>query len=612
MTRREMVKAAIGHQETERAPYCMTFTPDGEKRLQTLIGPRSAKDFVDNDVIQIWPPWWGWNDLGTEWREPEFPTSRERVTGVGSYEKFADTLKLLRDNSDKYILAMIYCSHFEKANSARSIENFLADMAGGVQALEFPCMDSIEPAFTVELKNVRAPVEILDVGAVFTSQPVEYRGEFSCSDEALNRTWKAARWAAQICMQTHHLDSPLRQEPLMDPGDYCIQSMVNHYAFAQPALTRQDIRKFAWILKNEGYKIFHLSYAFAWLQMLMDYYDYTGDQALVEEMAPYVHELLDTYTRWRGTNGLMSDAPNYMFMDWVNLGGFACHHPPAVIGQGYFTAFHYHGLEVGQRVASLTGDATRVGKYTKLRGEMAEAFNRELWNAEKGLYRDGKPFQSSVKPSKWLPEDRKIETFSPHVNLLAVLYDLAPKERQAAIVAKVLEEKPLNTQPWFYHWVFPAIDHAGLFDRFAVEQMHRWQVLPETQSFRERWGAGTASHGWCSTPLVQMSARILGVTPATPGFNTISLRPQLCGLTWAKGKVPTPLGDIAVSWVLSADKLMVDVTIPAGAVADVVLPVSHFENPIITLDDKKSAGVVRIERGQHHFEVMGQLKRNEK
>jgi len=125
-----MVKAAIGHQETERAPYCMTFTPDGEKRLQTLIGPRSAKDFVDNDVIQIWPPWWGWNDLGTEWREPEFPTSRERVTGVGSYEKFADTLKLLRDNSDKYILAMIYCSHFEKANSARSIENFLADMAG--------------------------------------------------------------------------------------------------------------------------------------------------------------------------------------------------------------------------------------------------------------------------------------------------------------------------------------------------------------------------------------------------------------------------------------------------------------------------------------------------
>ena len=107
----------------------------------------------------------------------------------------------------------------------------------------------------------------------------------------------------QICLQTHHLDSPNHQEPISDPGDYLIESMVNHYAFAQPWLARQDIRKFAWLLKDEKYRNFHTSYSIGWLQMLMDYYDYTGDKALVEEMAPYVHELLDTYTSWRGPTG---------------------------------------------------------------------------------------------------------------------------------------------------------------------------------------------------------------------------------------------------------------------------------------------------------------------
>ena len=190
-------------------------------------------------------------------------------------------------------------------------------LAGGEQYFEFPFMTEIAPAFTVELENVTTPVEIVDVGANFTSQPVEYRGAFECSDERLNRIWNVSRWAVQICLQTHHLDSPNHQEPISDPGDYVIESMVNHYAFAQPWLARQDMRKFAWLLQDENYHNFHTSYSIGWLQMLMDYYDYTGDKKLVEEMAPYVHELLDTYASWRGTNGLISEAPNYMFMDWV-------------------------------------------------------------------------------------------------------------------------------------------------------------------------------------------------------------------------------------------------------------------------------------------------------
>lgn len=479
---------------------------------------------------------------------------------------------------------------------------------GGSQFFEFPFMDEIAPSFTVELKHVTEPVEIVDVGANFTSQPLIYKGAFECSDDRLNQIWKVSRWAVQICLQTHHLDSPNHQEPICDPGDYVIEDMVNNYAFAQPWLARQDIRKFAWVLKDEHYHNFHTSYSLDWLQMLMDYYDYTGDKSLVEEMSPCVADLLDTYTSWRGTNGLVSEAPNYMFMDWVTIGGFECHHPPAVIGQGYLTAFYYHGLEMASRVAALTGDTARVGKYAKLRAETFTAFNRELWVADKGLYCDGKPFQTLVKPYQWLPADKEIETFSPHVNVLAVLYDLAPKDKQQSIVEKVMAQKPLNTQPWFMHWVFQATDHAGLFDQFGMEQMYRWNIVPATQSFREMWSSGDLSHGWCSTPLSQLSARVLGVTPASPGFKTISVRPELCDLTWAKGVVPTPHGDVAVSWKLQGDGLQLSVAIPPDAEADVVLPVSRFENPSMTMDGGKVDAVVHVASGRHHFLVTGKYK----
>ena len=473
---------------------------------------------------------------------------------------------------------------------------------------ESPFMTEIAPFLTIDLKHVTAPVEIVDAGANFTSQPLAYRGAFACSDNQLNRLWDVSRWAVQICLQTHHLDSPNHQEPISDPGDYLIESMVNHYAFAQPWLARQDLRKFAWLLQDEHYHNFHTSYSLAWLQMLLDYYDYTGDAALVRELTPYVHGLLDTYAGWRGTNGILSEAPNYMFMDWVEIAGIPCHHPPAVIGQGYLTALYYHGLELGMRVAELNGDTPHVRQYEALRHDLAAAFNRELWVPGKGLYRDGKPFQTHVKPGRWLPADKAIETFSPHVNLLAVLYDLAPPERSAAIVQKVLLDRPLNTQPWFMHWVFPAIDHAGLFDGCGTAQLRRWQIVPETQSFREMWSSGDFSHGWCSTPLVQMSARILGVTPASPGFKTIAIRPEVCDLQWAQGRVPTPPGDVTVAWQFGTNRLDLDVIVPAGTTAQVTVPVDRFESPVITLDGEPAGRSATVTAGHHDFQVTGKLK----
>ncbi|MDX1932576.1 MAG: alpha-L-rhamnosidase C-terminal domain-containing protein [Capsulimonadales bacterium] len=443
-------------------------------------------------------------------------------------------------------------------------------LSGGTQTVELPFLDSFS-VINLRAEGLTAPLEIVDVRANFASMPVEYRGEFTCDDPGLNRLWEVCRWVTQICQQTHHLDSPHHQEPISDPGDYLIIALLNYCAFFQPWLVRQDLRKYAWIMEQCGNRVFHTSYSLLWLRMLLDYYDHTGDEALVRELAPSVRSLLETFTGYRGKNGLLCEAPNYMFMDWVDIEGFPGHHPPAVIGQGYLTAFYYRALADGMRVARIVGDTGREAEYGRLREATRTAFEQELWAEEKGRYRDGKPFRSSVKPGQWLPEDRDIETFTAHVNILAVLCDLAPKERQAAILERVITEPGFHCQPYFMHFVFDALAKAGLFERYARAQMARWQIVDDTQSLREMWNTGDLSHAWGATPLYQMSSRILGVRPATPGYREIVIEPHPCGLTEARGVVPTPHGDVRVEWRREGERLTLTAGIPKGCTAEVIL-----------------------------------------
>jgi len=476
-------------------------------------------------------------------------------------------------------------------------------LEGSERCIETPYYDSFS-VINVTAENIREPVEIMEVRAIFTSYPVSYRGSFACSDLRLVKIWKACRWGAQICMQDYHLDSPNHQEPLADFGDYMIVAMVNYYAFGEPWLIRQDIRKFARILEQASCQPFHTSYALLWLQALMDYYAFSGDTELIRETAPFVHGLMKHFAGYIGKNGLISAAPDYMFMDWVTIAGYNAHHPPAVIGQGYLSAFYYRALQDAVAVTAITGDATNAAAYRLKAGKLKAAFNRELWSERKQLYRDGLPFRSRVKLNRWLPADRKIETFSPHVNTLAVLFDLAPHERQEDIMRRVLAEKPLNCQPYFMHFVFFALRHAGLFDRRALKLMMRWRINPATGTFREMWDRGDYSHGWQCTPLIQLSSSVLGVTPASPGYRILRIQPLACGLKWARGSVPTAHGDVRVAWERIGAMFRMEVTIPAGCEVEVILPVPFPGRPHVWMDGRRQAGTTcRTGSGTHCFVV---------
>lgn len=153
MSRREMVKATIAHEAVDQVPYFINFTRDARAIIAPYFPGADLSVAMGNSVHWIRPPWWAWHDIPESYRRYDDPIVLPRTRGTGGYEAFADELARLREETNCYILAMIYGSHFEKANSARGIENFLGDM-GGNQSFARRMLSKIIEKNIIMLENI--------------------------------------------------------------------------------------------------------------------------------------------------------------------------------------------------------------------------------------------------------------------------------------------------------------------------------------------------------------------------------------------------------------------------------------------------------------------------
>ena len=313
--------------------------------------------------------------------------------------------------------------------------------------------------------------------------------------------------------------------------------------------------------------MFHTSYSLLWIEMLVDYYKYTGDDGIFSQTRSEVSLLLKLFAGYVGKSGLVDNAPNYMFMDWVPVGRHNLHHPPKVMGVSYMTALYYKALLNGAYICEILCDSEKRKEYTKVAAAIKESFNTELYVEEKGLYCDGKNGDIPSISGVWMPEDEEGTYFSQHTNSLAVLFDLAPVEIQRSIMEKVVNDKELiQAQPYFMHFILNAIHHAGLFDKYGNEQMRRWgKLLSENEdSLKEVWDGFECdySHAWGGTPTYQMPAKVLGIMPVEAGFKKVAVNPCISDLKWARGKVPTPFGIIEISVERKDDGVIINAVVP--------------------------------------------------
>lgn len=404
--------------------------------------------------------------------------------------------------------------------------------------------------YTLNINNLGdCDISITEASLIFEHYPITNEGSFNCSNKMLNKIYEVGKHTLSICRQSIELDSPVHQENLGCTGDYFIESLINYFTFGDTRLTRLDILRTAEYLEISCGKMFHTTYSLIWVQMIYDYYMFTGDTDLLKETASALKLLLERFFEYTGENGLVENPPNFMFVDWIYEDGYSLHHPPKALGQTVMNAFYYKALLTAARIFEMLGDSAAdvCGRRAK---KLYTAFNGQLYDSEKGLYFDG--LNTPSAENDWMPKNSEKRYYSMHANTLAVLYGLCPKPEAKRIMTAVLEDKTLITvQPYFMHFVLEAVYSAGLFEKYGINQILRYGKLVEEcdKGLKEGWidmpeYGYDYSHAWGATPSYQLPSKLLGFEMIEPGFKKIAVSPKLYGLEYADISMPTPYGNI--------------------------------------------------------------------
>ena len=137
-------------------------------------------------------------------------------------------------------------------------------------------------------------------------------------------------------------------------------------------------------------------------------------------------------------------------------------------------------------------------------------------------------------------------------------------------------------QDQFPSWLYPVT--LG-----ATTIWERWDsMLPNGEV---NPGEMTSFNHYALGAVVDFMHRVVaGLAPAAPGYAEISIAPQPGGgLTHASAKHLTPFGPAEVAWQRVGTQLHLDVTVPHGAVAHILLP--------------GQTEPASVKAGSHHFET---------
>jgi hypothetical protein len=222
------------------------------------------------------------------------------------------------------------------------------------------------------------------------------------------------------------------------------------------------------------------------------------------------------------------------------------------------TAMWTGALAQGALLERSLGDATRAAEYQAKADNARAAIREHCWDAARGLFADD--------------GDRKV--FSQHMNVFAVLYDIATAGQAPEILGRVtvrgagIDAPPGMYGPTYYFawYLARAFEHAGEPERYH-ELIKSWRDLlplnyttwPETPN-----QSRSDSHAWSAHPTSDLLRYVAGIRSDAPGYARVSIAPALGKLTSLDASSATPHGLVKVSYRIKGDKLTAVIDRPAA------------------------------------------------
>ncbi|MDR0542262.1 MAG: glycoside hydrolase family 78 protein, partial [Dysgonamonadaceae bacterium] len=415
-----------------------------------------------------------------------------------------------------------------------------------------------------------------EVQSHFIRNAVRENGSFESSNTLFNQTHTLIKNAVKSNMQAIFTDCPQREKlgwleetHLNGPGLLYNWDLTQFFPKVM-----QDIRDGRqsdgmiptivpeYVVFDESLKNFRDSPEWGIASILVPwiYYRFYGDNSLIKNYFDIMKGYVD-YMTSRSDNHIVSHGLG----DWYDHGkqraGFSQNSPVEVSA----TAHYYYAAHWVAEAARMLQHSADEKKYNKLAGQIRQAFNTHFFNRKTGQYANGSQFCNAVALFMNIVESSDKQ---------AVLENLKADIR--------FRGNRLTTGDVGNRYLFQALALNG--ENELMYLMHNHEDVPG-YGFQLKFGATTLTEQWdprqgASWNHFMMGQidewffrSLAGIEPASPGFQTFTLRPHTVGdLSYVKACHNTLYGKISVEWRREEELFYLSVTVPVNTQATIALP----------------------------------------
>ena len=457
---------------------------------------------------------------------------------------------------------------------------------------------------TVTVDGLKAPAtpETLTQQSVCIDLP--RTGEFSCSNEFLNRQYQALLRT----QRNYNFDYPM--DPTREKSGWTqdVMTMIHSsvYDFDSAAFYWnwwQDMRDNQ---RPDGYlgsviplvdRVLDDCNCVWWNGMIVytpwKLYEFYGDRRFLAESYP----AMVSYMNWLATKADKDQIVSWGLGDWIEVGSTSSPKRTSVAITS--TCGYYYYATILNRSATLLGKADDAARYAKLAGEIKAGFLRRFLNPQTG--------QVGTNPD------------TQTAQILPLYLGMIPDDQRQRVldrlVANIHERKDHISTGFIgtLHLLLglPEAGQAELTHAMVMQQDYPgWNTLVQDGVQMETWAGGQVQMPSLGGPIGGYLYQVLaGIRPdpAAPGFKKIILKPAIVGdLAWVNCHHDCQYGRIVSNWKREGDQVTLAVTIPPNTTATVYVPaqdaakVTEGGKPASTATGVK---FLRLEAGCALFEV---------
>jgi alpha-L-rhamnosidase len=438
-----------------------------------------------------------------------------------------------------------------------------------------------QPQFTYygfRYLQVQTNATIVAVKGLHTRNSAATAGDFSCSNELFNKTFKLIDWAMKSNMASVFTDCPHREKLGWLEEAHLVGSSL-HYNYDIHRLALKCISDMRIAQTPEGLipeiapeftqfaDPFRDSPEWGSNGVILPWYVYQwyGDKQVLADN----YEMIKRYLAYLGTK-----ANDHILTqglgDWYDLGpkgpGLSQQTPKGVTA----TAIYHYDLNIATKIAFLLGKQQDAEAYQKLAVEVKQAYNKAFFNADTKQYATG----------------------SQTANAMSVYMGLVDEKDRAAVVNNIVKDikdrgNALTAGDIGFHYLVSVLDDAGrsdvIFDMNSNANVpgYGYQLAHGATALTESWGAlpSVSNNHFMLGHLMEWFYTGLAGIRAAEGsiaFNKIEIRPGVVGdVTSAKANYQSTYGVISSNWKKQGGQFKLSVNIPANTTAVVYLPVSE-------------------------------------